>query len=76
MRRFTPAAVKVAPWWGPVAALAGTVVPFVTMAQASVVQSTGALLHLAGHGWIALRVLRRSDIEWHDGAKDLHAVSP
>ncbi|MER6512060.1 hypothetical protein ABT158_34945 [Nonomuraea sp. NPDC001636] len=73
---ITLAAVKIAPWWVPVAALAGTVVPFVTMAQASVVQSTGALLHLAAYGWIALRVLRMSDIEWHGGTKDLHAVSP
>src|SRR6478752_472967 len=34
----------IAPWWVPLAALAGTVVPFVTMDQPPAVQSTGALL--------------------------------
>ncbi|MFI6704964.1 hypothetical protein ACIBF7_00935 [Nonomuraea sp. NPDC050478] len=63
----TLAVVKVAPWWVPVAALAGTIVPFVTMDQAPVVQSTGALLHLAAYGWIALRVLRMPDAEWRGG---------
>ncbi|MED7925185.1 hypothetical protein SMD20_13105 [Nonomuraea sp. LP-02] len=60
----TLAAVRLAPWWVPVAALAGTIVPFVTMTQAPVVQSTGSLLQLAAYGWIALRVLRMPDAEW------------
>ncbi|GAA3122205.1 hypothetical protein [Streptosporangium carneum] len=57
----------VAPWWVPVVALAGTVVPFVTMEQSTAVQSVGSLLHLAAYGWIALRVLRTSDAEWRTG---------
>ncbi|MGI5267631.1 hypothetical protein ACQEUU_00615 [Nonomuraea sp. CA-218870] len=60
----TLVAVKMAPWWVPVAALAGTIVPFLTMDQAPVVQSTGSLLHLAAYGWIALRVLRMPAAEW------------
>lgn len=57
----------VAPWWVPLAALAGTVVPFVTMNQPPAVQSTGALLHLAAYGWIALHVLRMPDVGWRAG---------
>jgi hypothetical protein len=72
----TLAKVKIAPWWVPIAALAGTVVPFVTMEQAPVVQSTGALLHLAAYGCIALRVLRMSDTEWRGEVKNLSAVYP
>ncbi|MFC3817595.1 hypothetical protein [Planomonospora venezuelensis] len=58
------AATRLAPWWVPVAAAVGTVVPFVTMEQPPAVQSTGALLHLASYGWIALRVLRMPQREW------------
>ncbi|MEV4225462.1 hypothetical protein [Nonomuraea sp. NPDC049725] len=61
------AKVKSVPWWVPAAALAGTLVPFLTMDQAPVVQSTGALLHLAAYGWIGRRVLRMTDAEWRSG---------
>ncbi|NRQ35888.1 hypothetical protein HII36_29230 [Nonomuraea sp. NN258] len=60
----TVAVVKIAPWWVPVAALAGTVVPFVTMQQAPAVQSIGSLLHLLAYGWLGLHVLRMTDADW------------
>lgn len=63
---ITMAAVKAAPWWVPGIALVGTLVPFLTVEQAPAVQATGALLHLAAYGWIALRVLRMTDAEWRD----------
>ncbi|MEV4378594.1 hypothetical protein [Streptosporangium sp. NPDC049644] len=58
------AVVRIAPWWVPVAAFAGTLVPFLAVDQAPAVQATGALFHLAAYGWIALRVLRMPDAEW------------
>ncbi|MGJ6963306.1 hypothetical protein ACSDR0_15475 [Streptosporangium sp. G11] len=63
------AAVRVAPWWVPVVAIVGTVVPFVAIGQSPAVQSVGALLHLAAYGWIALRVLRMPDAEWTGGVR-------
>ncbi|MGV9775976.1 hypothetical protein [Streptosporangium sp. NPDC003464] len=60
-------AARIAPWWVPLTALAGTVVPFVTMDRPPAVQSVGALLHLAAYGWIALRVLRMPDADWRAG---------
>ncbi|MEU4580451.1 hypothetical protein, partial [Nonomuraea sp. NPDC023979] len=63
----TLAKVKSVPWWVPAAALAGTLVPFLTMDQTPVAQSTGALLHLAAYGWIERRVLRMTDTEWRSG---------
>ncbi|MEU4579475.1 hypothetical protein, partial [Nonomuraea sp. NPDC023979] len=63
----TLAKVKSVPWWVPAAALAGTLVPFLTMDQTPAVQSTGALLHLAAYGWIGRRVLRMTDAEWRSG---------
>ncbi|MBG0821003.1 hypothetical protein HS048_09675 [Planomonospora sp. ID91781] len=58
------AATRYAPWWVPVAALAGTVVPFATMDRPPAVQSVGALFQLAAYGWIGLRVLRAPQAEW------------
>ncbi|GAA2906517.1 hypothetical protein GCM10010517_72740 [Streptosporangium fragile] len=73
---ITLAVVRIAPWWVPVVALVGTVVPFVTMGQPPVVQSTGALLHLATYGWIGLRVLRMSEAEWRGGVGEVRAPLP
>ncbi|WP_214111217.1 hypothetical protein [Acrocarpospora catenulata] len=52
------AATRIAPWWLPVAVIAGIVVPFLTVEQPPAVQSTGALLQLVAYGWAALRTLR------------------
>ncbi|MFF4990916.1 hypothetical protein ACFY19_27285 [Streptosporangium saharense] len=57
----------IVPWWVPVAALAGTLTPFLTQDRAPAVQALGALFHLAAYGWIALRVLRASDSAWRAG---------
>nr|BFE86775.1 hypothetical protein GCM10020093_093760 [Planobispora longispora] len=64
------AATRLAPWWVPAAAAVGAVIPFVTMEQPPAVQSTGALLHLAAYGWIALRVLRMPEKEWEGRLAD------
>ncbi|GIH89765.1 hypothetical protein ACFFMN_12795 [Planobispora siamensis] len=58
------AATRLAPWWAPAVAFAGTLVPFLTVEQPPAVQATGALLHLAAYGWIALRVLRMPQEQW------------
>lgn len=61
--------VRTIPWWVPVVALAGTVVPFMTKEQPPVVQAIGPLVQLVAYGWIGLRVLRMSDAEWRDGIR-------
>ncbi|WP_018657072.1 hypothetical protein [Actinomadura flavalba] len=47
-----------APWWTPVAVVAGIVLPFVVAGQASAVQAVGPLVQLAGYAALAARLLR------------------
>ncbi|MFI7533104.1 hypothetical protein [Streptosporangium sp. NPDC049376] len=58
---------RIVPWWVPVAALVGTLTPFLTQDRAPAVQALGALFHLLAYGWVALRVLRASDSAWRAG---------
>ncbi|GIH60024.1 hypothetical protein [Microbispora siamensis] len=58
------AAVRRAPWWVPVAALAGVCGPFLTMGQPPAVQAIGSLFHLAAFGAVALKVLRMPVDDW------------
>ncbi|GLX92247.1 hypothetical protein Hesp01_01970 [Herbidospora sp. NBRC 101105] len=49
---------KAAPWWVPVAVVAGIAVPFVVAGSSPAVQSIGALLELVALGWTARELLR------------------
>ncbi|TKK89097.1 hypothetical protein FDA94_11350 [Herbidospora galbida] len=49
---------KAAPWWVPVAVVAGIAVPFAVAGSSPAVQSIGSLLELAALGWVARDLLR------------------
>lgn len=60
------AAVRVVPWWVPVAVLVGVCGPFLTLEQGPAVQAIGSLFHLAAFGTVALKVLRMPVDDWRN----------
>lgn len=58
------AVARVLPWWAVPVALAGTIVPFLTVELSPLVQAIGALPHILVYGMLGLRVLRMSNDEW------------